>query len=83
LGVLNGLAQGFASFARAFAPFVAGFLWSEFSGVDDDVVPMWPLGPYLTWNVFGLICLVAFIASLWLEKPKRVDTDDAEDVETN
>jgi hypothetical protein len=83
LGSLNGVAQGFASFARAFAPFVAGFLWSEFAGVEDDVPRMWPLGPYLTWNLFGVICLGAFTASNWIRKPKKIDTDDVDDVDTN
>ena len=76
LGTLNGLTQGFASFARAFAPFIAGVLWTEFVGLDDSEPPAsWPLGPYLTWNVFGSICLVAFTMSLWLRKPKMVEDD--------
>ena len=82
LGSLNGLAQGVASFARAFAPFVAGSLWSEFAGVEDQIPRKWPLGPYLTWNVFGTISLIAFIGSLFLHKPKKVDTDDDESDET-
>jgi hypothetical protein len=75
LGALNGLAQGFASFARAFAPFIAGFLWSEFADVDPG---SWPLGPYLTWNVFGLVCLLAFWGALWLRKPTGAGDEDVE-----
>jgi MFS family permease len=88
LGALNGLSQGFGSFSRALAPFIAGFLWSEFAGVDDSGPPAsWPLGPYLTWNVFGIICLLAFKGSLWIGKPKRVvddtnDHDDDDDVQS-
>jgi hypothetical protein len=79
---LNGLSQGFAAFSRAFAPFIAGFLWSEFAGIDDDSPPRsWPLGSFLTWNVFGILCIITFAASLWIRKPKKIDTDDAEDVE--
>ena len=69
--MLNGVTQGFASFARAFAPFSAGYLWSEFAGVEDTLPPRrWPLGRYLTWNVFGITCLIAFMGSHWLQKPK-------------
>lgn len=81
LGSLNGLTQGVASFARAFAPFVAGSLWSQFAGVEDQIPRKWPLGPYLTWNVFGTICLIAFKGSCFLQKPKKNVTDDADDVE--
>lgn len=80
LGALNGLTQGFGSFSRAFAPFISGFLWSQFAGIDDSSPPRkWPLGPYLTWNVFGIICILTFTASCWLQKPKKLDTDDADD----
>lgn len=82
LGTLNGLTHGFASFARAFAPFIAGVLWCEFAGPDDSEPPAaWPLGPYFTWNLFGCICLLAFNMSLWLRKPKRVIYDTSDDGE--
>jgi hypothetical protein len=67
-----------ASFARAFAPFVGGSLWSEFAGVEDQIPRKWPLGSYLTWNVFGTISLIAFIGSVFLHKPKRNDADEDE-----
>lgn len=78
---MNGLAQGLASFARAFAPFVAGFLWSEFAGVEDDVPSSWPLGPYLTWNVFGVVGFIAFIGSCWVQKPKKTASENDDDIE--
>ena len=71
-----------ASLARAFAPFLAGVLWSKFAGVEDESPREWPLGPFLTWNVFGGICLLGFTGSCLLRKPNkggnRDDMDDAE-----
>jgi hypothetical protein len=78
---LNGLAQGLASLARAFAPFVAGFLWSEFAGVEDDIPRAWPLGPYLTWNVFGLVGLLAFVGSCWVKKPKKIINEGGDEID--
>jgi MFS family permease len=81
---LNGLSQGFAAFSRAFAPFISGFLWSEFADNDDDSPPRnWPVGPFLTWNVFGILCIIAFVGSIWIQKPKKINTDDAEDIEAS
>jgi len=77
---LNGLSQGFAALSRAFAPFIAGFLWSEFAGIDGESSSWnWPLGPFLTWNVFGTVCIIAFVGSMWIRKPKKIYTDDPEE----
>ena len=63
---------------------MAGFLWSEFAEIDDgEEQQNWPLGASLTWNVFGIVCLVAFAGSCWLRKPPKRDRDEAEnDVES-
>ncbi len=68
-----------ASLARAFAPFLAGILWSKFACVEDEVRHGWPLGPFFTWNVFGVICLLGFMGSCFLRKPKMIDRDDMDD----
>jgi len=71
LETLNGLTEGFASIARAFAPFIAGFLWGDFAGVEYTLSPQkWPLGPYLTGNDFGIICMSA-LWGLLVTKPKK------------
>ena len=81
---MNGLTQGFASFSRAFAPFIAGFLWSQFAEVDNhEEQKKWPLGASLTWNLFGILCFVSFSLSCWLRTPPKEKTDEsADDVES-
>ena len=70
LGSLNGLAQGAASLCQTFAPFAAGFLWSEFA--DSESPRGWPLGPYLSWNLFGVVGIVAFLGSCAIHKPNEL-----------
>jgi len=50
--------------------------------VEDEVPREWPLGPFFTWNVFGVICLLGFTGSCILRKPKGGDRDDMDDVES-
>lgn len=71
-----------ASLARAFAPFPAGILWSRFAGVEDEARHEWPLGPFFTWDVFGVICLFGFMGSCFLRKPKAIDRDNTDGVES-
>jgi hypothetical protein len=72
-----GLAQGVTAFAQIFAPFTAGLLWRKFA--DGNFPLEWPLGQFLTWNVFGLIGLLAFGGSCWIRTPKIVVAENAGD----
>jgi hypothetical protein len=77
-----GLAQGVAALAQISAPFSAGFMWRKFA--DGKFPEQWPLGPYLAWNVFGLIGVLAFVGSCWIQNPAGVDADNGgEEVEAH
>ena len=54
---------------QAMAPLCAGALWS--ASLKTDVPQQWPLGRFLIWNVFGIICIIGFMQALWIHRPNR------------
>jgi hypothetical protein len=69
LGLLNGLSAGITMGIQAFGPLFAGLLWS--ASLKNHFPKPWPLGHFLSWNVFGIICCTAFIGSLWIGKRRE------------
>jgi hypothetical protein len=51
-----------------------GVLWKKF--VDADGSHHWPMGPFFTWNLVGVICFLAFVWSCWIRTPTPAGCDE-------
>ncbi|KAI5456456.1 major facilitator superfamily domain-containing protein [Mariannaea sp. PMI_226] len=68
LGALNGIAQTLSALGRSFGPFVSGGLFTLSSRVQ-------PRGEILTWTLFGGLCLIGWVASLFIKRA-GLESDD-------